>query len=68
MEHSKGKMKTSRHHFPLEINMLRRTFEQQGKGVGVGAGISPPTKPSGFITQTKPFHSADQEEVYTVIL
>lgn len=63
MEHFKGKLKTSRHHFPLEINMLRRTFEQPGKGVG--AGVSPPTKPSGFITQTEPFHSAGHEEVYT---
>lgn len=36
-------------------------FEQQGKWVG--AGKSPPTKPSGFITQTKPFHSAGQQEV-----
>lgn len=43
--------------------MLKMAFELQGKGVGVGK--SPPTKASGFITQTKPFHSAGSQEVYS---
>lgn len=30
-----------------------------------GAGQSPPTKPSGFITQTKPSYSAGRQEVYS---
>ena len=66
MVHCRGKMKTCRHHFPLEINMLRMAFKQQGKGVGEDS--SPPTKPSGFTTQTKPFLSAGQQELTGVIL
>ena len=46
--------------------MLRMAFKQQGKGVGEDS--SPPTKPSGFTTQTKPFLSAGQQELTGVIL
>lgn len=47
----------------MKINMLKMAFELQGEGVGVGK--SPPTKASGFITQTKPFHSAGWQAVYS---
>ena len=66
MVHFRGKMKTSRHHFRLEINTLRMALKQQGKRVGEDS--APPTKPSGFTTQTKPFLSAGQQELTGVIL